>query len=374
MMRMKKYIGLAAVVLLAASMSIPAHAGELKRDDVGLWYQKDDSSYAVGWLTDEDGSTYYFDESGYAKTGWFTEYGKTYYFRPENGKMAAGYATVIDRRLYFFDENGVSRKQADKYTGWMKDDSHWYYRLDNGSMFTNGWKSVDGLWYYFDENGYMVTGPKEIDGVWYYMEDNGAMLTNAAREIDGVMYAFDGSGAGTAGGVVHSQNAALGLTYTTPAVPAESEKSEAHKAADQYADSVLAQILTDGMTKRQKAEAIYAWVRGNFRYAGSSATRDWGQEAYEGFRRRRGDCFTYFSVSHELLTRAGIESMMILRNTDNHHYWNLVLVEEGWYHFDTCPRSAGGYFCLWTDKQMADYSAQHKNCFAFDRSLYPQIQ
>lgn len=371
---MKKHTFLTAIILLTASMNLQAFAGEFKRDDIGLWYQNEDGSFATGWFRDEDGSTYYFDDNGYAVTGWYSENGKEYYFRPENGKMAAGYGTVLDRKLYYFDENGVSRKMGVSYTGWMKDDNHWYYRNGDGSMIIAEWKNIGGVWYYFDENGYMATGPVELDGVLYYLEDNGAMVVNETREINGVRYAFDESGKGTANGTVQSQGASGGLIYTTPAVPSEDEKSEAHKAADQYADSVLAQIITDGMTKRQKAEAIYAWVRGNFRYSGSSATRDWGQEAYTGFRKRHGDCYTYFSVSHELLTRAGIESMMILRSTDNHHYWNLVLVEEGWYHFDTCPRSSGGYFCLWTDAQMAAYSAKHNNCFAFDHSLYPQIQ
>lgn len=138
------------------------------------------------------------------------------------------------------------------------------------------------------------------------------------------------------------------------------------------ADAVLAGIVNDSMTQRQKAEAVYAWIRGSFRYSGHSATRDWVQEAYQGIRRRHGDCYTYFAVSQELLTRCGIPCIEVIRYTDNDHYWNLVQLEDGsWYHFDTTPRRAGGYFCLWTDAQMLDYSARHGNSFAFDRSLYP---
>lgn len=366
-------------ILLAAAFtalwSLEALAGEWKRDDVGLWYQYDDGTYAVGWFQDEDGSRYYFDENGYAITGWYKENKKDYYFLPDSGKLARGYATVLDRKLYYFDENGVSRKMADNYTGWLKDDANWYYQLPGGSICRDGWQEIDGSWYYFNESGYMQTGPLLLDGVQYYLEDSGAMAVSCQRMIDGVNYEFDSSGVGTvAAAAEETQPVSGGLVYTNPPVPAEEEKSDLHKQADQMADQILAQIVNDSMTARQKAEAIYAWVRGNLRYSGSSATRDWGVEAYQGFRRKRGDCFTYFSVSHELLTRCGIESMMIVRSTDNHHYWNLVLVEEGWYHFDTCPRSAGGYFCLWTDAQMAAYSARHGNCFAFDRSLYPEIQ
>lgn len=371
---MKRRTFLTTVLLFTTAFTIQAAAGEFKRDDTGLWYQKDDGSYAVGWFRDTDGSCYFFDDNGYAIYGWYQENDKNYYFRPENGKMAAGYATVLDRKLYYFNENGVSRSIGANYTGWLKDDSHWYYQKADGSLYRDGWQQIDGIWYYFDANGYMVTGPLNLGGVQYYLEESGAMVSQGIREINGIRYEFDGTGAGTAVNGAFGSHSAEGLIYTDPAVPPEEQKSDVHKLADQYADRVLAQIIDEGMTKRQKAEAIYAWVRGNFRYAGSSATRDWGQEAYQGFRKRHGDCYTYFSASHELLTRAGIESMMVVRSTDNHHYWNLVLVEEGWYHFDTCPRSAGGYFCLWTDAQMAAYSAKHKNCFAFDRTKYPNIQ
>lgn len=45
------------------------------------------------------------------------------------------------------------------------------------------------------------------------------------------------------------------------------------------ADQILSEIINDAMDQRQKAEAIYNWVRGNIRYSGASATRDWVQEA-----------------------------------------------------------------------------------------------
>ena len=385
---MKKRILLLTAVFTAA-LSMQALAGELKKDGTGLWYQKDDGSFATGWFLNDDGSWYFFEDSGYAKTGWYEENGKEYYFRPENGRLAVGYATVLDRKLYYFDENGVSRKMGSSYTGWLKDDSNWYYQNADGSLCRNDWQKIDETWYFFDESGYMKTGPLTVDGVQYYLEESGAMATNTTKDIDGTLYVFDGSGAGTVApkkeepaaapagnptGTAPAASSGRKLANTTPAVPAETQKTDYQKEADKIADDILSKITNSSMTKRQRAEAIFAWVRKNFRYSGSSATRDWGQEAYQGFRKRHGDCFTYFSVSHELLTRSGIDSVMVVRSTDNHHYWNLVLVEEGWYHFDTCPRAAGGYFCLWTDAQMAAYSQKHGNCFAYNKSLYPKVQ
>jgi hypothetical protein len=63
---------------------------------------------------------------------------------------------------------------------------------------------------------------------------------------------------------------------------------------------------------------------------------------------------------------------MINRYPDNiigRHFWNLVYVRGGWYHFDTCPRSRDGYFCLQTDAQLRRYSTGYT--FSFNKSLYP---
>ena len=181
------------------------------------------------------------------------------------------------------------------------------------------------------------------------------------RVVNGVTYNFDSTGAGT-----------VAWPYKSPVViPPEDQKSELQKALDAVCDGILAQITNSSMGERQKAEAIYRWVRGNLRYSGHSATRDWVTEAYQGFRRRHGDCYTYFSVSQALLTRAGLPSIEVIRNTDNDHYWNMTQVDGVWYHFDTTPRSWGGWFCLLTDAQMAAYSAAHRGCFSFTHRLYP---
>ena len=39
-----------ATVLLTASLSMTARAGEWKQDDAGWWYQDDDGTYPVRWF------------------------------------------------------------------------------------------------------------------------------------------------------------------------------------------------------------------------------------------------------------------------------------------------------------------------------------
>ncbi len=349
-----------AALCFSAALTVTSFAGELKTDGTGLRYENDDGSWKLGWHQTEGGDWYFFNADGYARTGWYSENGKRYYFRPDIGTMVADRTTMVNGEAYQFDRDGVSTRLSDRYTGWMKDDVNWYYRLPDGSC-ARGWKQIGRTWYYFDEDEYMKTGPLTLDGVFYYLKEDGSMAKNESCVVDGITYEFDSSGAGS---VIWQYKA---MTQVTP----EDQKSDLEKTVDQMCDQILAGITSDGMTKREKAAAIYSWVRGSFRYSGHSATRDWVQEAYQGLRRHHGDCYTYFAVSQALLTRSGINCIEVIRYTDNDHYWNLVQLEDGWWHFDTTPRSAGGYFCLWTDEQMLAYSARHGNCFAFDRSLYP---
>ena len=354
-------------VLLAALFgtvlySLPVFAGEFVYSGEGISYTNEDGSWKIGWFQDENGSWYYFGEDGYAKTEWYEDNGNYYYFRVGSGKMIADRTITLEGKIYWFDENGVCTRLPKDYSGWMKDDISRYYRLADGSYLDNGWNNIDNDWYYFNEQGYVQTGMLELDGVLYYLKENGVMAQDETLKVDEKTYEFDSTGAGTE----------IWPYKPITVIPPDDQKSDLHKTLDGMCDQILAGITNDGMTKRQKAEAIYRWIRSNFRYAGSSASRDWVQEAYVGLIRRRGDCYTYYSVSQALLTRCGIQSIEVIRCTDNHHYWNLINCGDGWYHFDATPRASPGYFCMWTDAQMLQYSAIYDNCFFFDPLLYPR--
>lgn len=63
-------------------------------------------------------------------------------------------------------------------SGWIQDDTGWWYRNEDGSYPFNTWKQIDNNWYYFNSDGYMMTGWFQDNNIWYYLKDNGAMLTN----------------------------------------------------------------------------------------------------------------------------------------------------------------------------------------------------
>ena len=121
---------------------------------------------------------------------------------------------------------------------------------------------------------------------------------------------------------------------TDPTEPA----AVTREALDELAAGILSQITTPNMTQRQKARAIFDYVSGNVHYVGTPDSVDWVTAAYVGLTQKRGDCFYYFACSKELLTLAGIPNIDLNRvggNSD--HYWQLVNVGDGWYHFDACP-------------------------------------
>ncbi|MCR4905919.1 MAG: hypothetical protein K6A33_07545 [Clostridiales bacterium] len=144
-----------------------------------------------------------------------------------------------------------------------------------------------------------------------------------------------------------------------------------------YADAVLAQILPWGGTEREKAKAVYDYVSQSVRYSTSTShlMGQYWRAAYSAFTTYAGNCYTYYAMSSVLLSRAGIENLMVSRNDPNHpHYWNLVKVDGNWYHFDACPHYAGFdlYSFLLTDAQVIDYSTyQVAGYYNFDASLYP---
>ena len=143
------------------------------------------------------------------------------------------------------------------------------------------------------------------------------------------------------------------------------------------ADNILWQITNGSMTQREKAWAIYRWCTSSLSYSTRTSylMGYYVDGAYSGFTIRSGNCYIYYAVSSVLLTRAGIENIMVQRNDPaNPHYWSLVNMDGEWYHFDTCPHYAGHEMqCfLLTDAEVKHYSdTEVANYYSFDASLYP---
>lgn len=161
-----------------------------------------------------------------------------------------------------------------------------------------------------------------------------------------------------------------GKVNVLEAVPAWADEEAIHVKAQ----NVIDEIITEAMTEREKAQAIYQWIRKNISYESYSEKGNYMRGAYEGLFEKSGDCFVFAAVSKELLTLAGIKNIDVVKAaTDPSHYWNLVYLEDGWYHFDATPRKDKTTIFLWTDTELEQYSTTHNNSHIFDRSMYPEI-
>ena len=160
------------------------------------------------------------------------------------------------------------------------------------------------------------------------------------------------------------------------------EKPEGYVTEDELytlVDSILDQIITDDMTEYQKLEAIYTYVRNTVSYQDGVDKPGYIQAAYLGLTTHKGECYVYWATSKALLTRAGIKEYDIHNMNDEDpsvpgHYWCLVDIGEGWYHFDTCPRKGGFDGLYKDDATIKAYSDSHKNSHKYNPDKYPTIQ
>lgn len=141
------------------------------------------------------------------------------------------------------------------------------------------------------------------------------------------------------------------------------------------ADKLLARITTEDMSQYDKAKAIFFWVHENIGYLDGSPKDDWVKGAYMGLVEHQGDCYVYFATAKCLLTRAGIKNMDIAKiPAETRHYWNLINLGDGWYHYDTTRRKDKTYFFYTSDAELMEYSRSHRDSHNYDPAQYPKIQ
>ena len=140
---------------------------------------------------------------------------------------------------------------------------------------------------------------------------------------------------------------------------------------DQYVKRVSDRIFKENMSLADKVFAIYDYVYTNVLYTSKSDKTDWRKEALRGFQYGKGDCFTSNSVARALLESVGAEVYSMQRHSFNtHHYWLLVNIGTGWYHFDaTCSREHGYQCKMWTDAQCAVMSG----FWSYDKTASPLV-
>ncbi len=155
------------------------------------------------------------------------------------------------------------------------------------------------------------------------------------------------------------------------------EMTVTREELDKLADEIVAKIITEEMTILEKAWAVYQYVNRHVAYTGVSDKSDWMKEAKNGIVRGVGDCFTYYSISHLLLDKIGIQALSVERASigdETHHYWHMVNYGEGWYHFDACPHKPYFVSFMLTTAEIDAFSkrvGKNDYYYRYDKEKYP---
>jgi len=146
---------------------------------------------------------------------------------------------------------------------------------------------------------------------------------------------------------------------------------------EELAKGILDKIITDDMTMKEKALAIYKYVNKNVFYLGGRHSDDLITEAYYALMKDPGDCYTFFAASDLLLNMVGIPNIRVERlryEGETNHYWHMINCGDGWYHFDACIHKPEFFSFMLTDAEAEAYSRQKgKNAYYYrhDKSKYP---
>lgn len=188
--------------------------------------------------------------------------------------------------------------------------------------------------------------------------DNSQVNMNAAGAYQVTYTAADSSG--------NTTKMSCSFTFVDQTVTDE----KLHEAAQQ----VLSEITTPDMSMGKKAYAIFKYVNTHIKYNGISNKTDFNFEAYRGITDGKGDCFTFYATARCLLNEIGAQTMCVERwgskTKTTHHYWVLVNLGTGWYHFDAINVGPRNFDCFMkTDKELL---GRGPGWWSFNMDLYPR--
>lgn len=148
---------------------------------------------------------------------------------------------------------------------------------------------------------------------------------------------------------------------------------------DEMAQEILDKIIKDDMSDHDKIYAVFMHIRKNVSYSSSKET-ELLSAAYKAMKYKRGDCYNYFAIAKVLLDKLGIQNLPVERyKGKSTHFWLLVNIGTGWYHYDASPQSAEDPFrCFMkTDKQVNAYAKSRSDgrsdYYKIDYSKYPEL-
>ncbi len=124
----------------------------------------------------------------------------------------------------------------------------------------------------------------------------------------------------------------LMVTYNNTREEADALRSELNGKIDE----IISASITPDMTELQKALKLHDYIVLNTVYdtKGELPDRDNGSSAYDILVCGNGVCEGYAQAYNMLLAKVDISSIMVTSYKMN-HAWNLVNIDDEWYHVDT---------------------------------------
>lgn len=148
---------------------------------------------------------------------------------------------------------------------------------------------------------------------------------------------------------------------------------------EEMAQDILDKIIKEDMSDHDKIFAVFMYIRKNVFYSSSKETELYSA-AYKAMKYKKGDCYNYFAIAKVLLDQLGIDNIPVERYQGrSSHFWLLVNIGSGWYHYDASPQSAADPFrCFMkTDKQVNSYARSRsdgrRDYYKIDYSKYPEL-
>ena len=150
------------------------------------------------------------------------------------------------------------------------------------------------------------------------------------------------------------------------------ERTVTEEQLKQAVKAVTDKIFTPDMTPAEQALAVFNYCYDNITYWGDSNKQDLCGEAYRGLTKGVGDCYTFYAATYILLQEIDCQVLSVERmNGKTQHFWCLVNLGTGWYHFDTCNVGPQHYKCFM--KMNSDVAPLSPQYWVFDKSLYPEV-
>lgn len=202
----------------------------------------------------------------------------------------------------------------------IREDGKIYYELPDGSRGNEHWELRNGDWYYIGAGGNVIKDNVIVayDDNYYVFDEKGRMLRSQTIFKNGLSYVID------AHGVAHP------------------EETEEERLLQEYAKELAAGFTDNSMTTMEKCRAIYTHLPMDFTFDEVNETdMDIVASGIKAFDLKRGNCFVLMAKAHYLYQAIGVKDMLVICETPEgerkNHWWNLVKIEDKYYHMDVTP-------------------------------------